>query len=78
MSVMLARSLLRAQGSNVTRRLFTTSGVLRQEEVSATPNLGHVPPPKKPVGAFRGGCVQTDRYEGMSGKFEHADSAAAS
>ncbi|GJE88266.1 hypothetical protein PsYK624_043490 [Phanerochaete sordida] len=56
MSSTLARSLFRAQPANITRRTLSTSRVLRQE-ASAAPNLGHVPPPKKPVGAFRGGIV---------------------
>lgn len=36
----------------VSHRLLSTTRVVRQE---ATPNLGSVPPAKKPVGAFRGG-----------------------
>ncbi|PCH40249.1 hypothetical protein WOLCODRAFT_136745 [Wolfiporia cocos MD-104 SS10] len=35
-------------------RTLSTSHVARE---AAAPNLGSVPPPKKPVGAFRGGIV---------------------
>ncbi|KAI0755129.1 hypothetical protein C8Q80DRAFT_412278 [Daedaleopsis nitida] len=35
-------------------RLISTTRAVRQE---ASPNLGSVPPAKKPVGAFRGGIV---------------------
>ncbi|EKM51885.1 uncharacterized protein PHACADRAFT_262281, partial [Phanerochaete carnosa HHB-10118-sp] len=54
---MLTRSLLRAQPANAIRRTFTTTRVVCQEAAATTPNLGHVSPPKKPVGAFRGGIV---------------------
>ncbi len=44
----------------VSSRLLSTTRVVRQE---ATPNLGSVPPAKKPVGAFRGGCVPCSLVE---------------
>ncbi|KIP10246.1 hypothetical protein PHLGIDRAFT_101604 [Phlebiopsis gigantea 11061_1 CR5-6] len=51
-----ARSLRRVHARNVTHSRFSTQSVLR-EEAAAAPNLGTIPPPKKPVGAFRGGIV---------------------
>lgn len=49
-----ALPLARTQPARIQTRLLSTTRVVRQE---ATPNLGAVPPAKKPVGAFRGGCV---------------------
>ncbi|KAI0713999.1 hypothetical protein C8T65DRAFT_645170 [Cerioporus squamosus] len=57
MASLAARTLplARAHSSRtVSSRLLSTTRVVRQE---ATPNLGSVPPVKKPVGAFRGGIV---------------------
>ena len=57
MASLAARSLPLARTHSARaapRRLLSTTRVVRQE---ATPNLGSVPPAKKPVGAFRGGCV---------------------
>ncbi|CAL1712924.1 unnamed protein product [Somion occarium] len=57
MSFAATRSLSFARGAQslVSRRLISTTPVIR--EAAATPNLGSVPPPKRPVGAFRGGIV---------------------
>lgn len=57
MSFAATRSLSFARGAQslVSRRLISTTPVIR--EAAATPNLGSVPPPKRPVGAFRGGYV---------------------
>jgi hypothetical protein len=74
MSATLVHSLLRAQATNITRRAFTTSHIVRQEATTTAPNLGHVPPPKKPVGAFRGGCVQYNNFRGVDMSLEHTDS----
>ncbi|KAK7681602.1 hypothetical protein QCA50_015335 [Cerrena zonata] len=43
----------------VSRRLISTTQVVREAAPTpaAAPNLGSIPPPKKPVGAFRGGIV---------------------
>ncbi|KAH9889810.1 hypothetical protein C8Q73DRAFT_705571 [Cubamyces lactineus] len=49
-----ALPLVRTQPSRISTRLLSTTRVARQE---VTPNLGTVPPAKKPVGAFRGGIV---------------------
>ncbi|KAI0917368.1 hypothetical protein AcW1_007430 [Taiwanofungus camphoratus] len=56
MSSILARHLASSRSfpSRVAGRFLSTTRVVREE---ATPNLGTVPPPKKPVGAFRGGIV---------------------
>ncbi|KAI0689074.1 hypothetical protein BC835DRAFT_1370726 [Cytidiella melzeri] len=53
MMLAIARSTAVTSG----KRLLNTSSGLRQEVASATPNIGTVPPPKKPVGAFRGGIT---------------------
>ncbi len=53
-----ALPLARTQSARIQSRLLSTTRVVRQE---ATPNLGTVPPAKKPVGAFRGGCVPSLR-----------------
>ncbi|KAI0087813.1 hypothetical protein BDY19DRAFT_892568 [Irpex rosettiformis] len=50
-------AVARSSSCLVGRRLLSTSSVIRQEAASATPNIGSVPPPKKPVGAFRGGLT---------------------
>lgn len=60
-------SAARTTSIPASRRLLATSQVLRD---AATPNLGTVPPPKKPIGAFRGGCVpcQARRLQRAHGK----------
>ncbi|KAI0789807.1 hypothetical protein C8Q75DRAFT_764917 [Abortiporus biennis] len=57
MSSTLARRALQSRATSgiSSRRLLSTTRVVRDEATS--PNLGTVPPPKKPVGAFRGGIV---------------------
>ncbi|EJF63175.1 hypothetical protein DICSQDRAFT_82590 [Dichomitus squalens LYAD-421 SS1] len=47
-------SLARATRPRVSSRLLSTTRAVCEE---ASPNLGSVPPAKKPVGAFRGGIV---------------------
>ncbi|TBU31835.1 hypothetical protein BD309DRAFT_1026586 [Dichomitus squalens] len=47
-------SLARTTRPRVSSRLLSTTRAVREE---ASPNLGSVPPAKKPVGAFRGGIV---------------------
>ncbi|OCH85745.1 hypothetical protein OBBRIDRAFT_814952 [Obba rivulosa] len=47
-------SAARTTSIPASRRLLSSSQVVRD---AATPNLGTVPPPKKPIGAFRGGIV---------------------
>ena len=54
-SLLAARSIARTTVPRAGRRLLSTTRVVREE--AAAPNLGSVPPAKKPVGAFRGGCV---------------------
>ncbi|KAJ3485533.1 hypothetical protein NLI96_g4903 [Meripilus lineatus] len=58
MSSTLARSITHTRRAPlaVQRRLISTTNVVR-EAAAPTPNVGTVPPPKKPVGAFRGGIV---------------------
>ncbi|KAH9847892.1 hypothetical protein C2E23DRAFT_740637 [Lenzites betulinus] len=46
--------LARTQFVRTQTRLLSNTRVVRQE---ATPNIGSVPPAKRPVGAFRGGIV---------------------
>ncbi|KAI0345980.1 hypothetical protein BDW22DRAFT_1353627 [Trametopsis cervina] len=50
-------TVARSAASIAGRRLLSNSSVLRQEAAATTANLGTVPPPKKPVGAFRGGVT---------------------
>ncbi|KAI0076321.1 hypothetical protein K474DRAFT_1663155 [Panus rudis PR-1116 ss-1] len=59
MSFAAARSIssLRNAQRVVPKRFISTTQVLRNEASTSTPNVGSVPPPKKPVGAFRGGIV---------------------
>ncbi|KAH9841420.1 uncharacterized protein C8Q71DRAFT_845601 [Rhodofomes roseus] len=58
----MSSSLLRLAASarpapaSLSKRALSTTRIVR-EAAPATPNLGTVPPPKKPVGAFRGGVV---------------------
>ncbi|KAI1793303.1 hypothetical protein LXA43DRAFT_885882 [Ganoderma leucocontextum] len=47
-------SLAKMAPQRTPTRLLSTTRAVRQEN---TPNLGSVPPAKKPVGAFRGGIV---------------------
>ncbi|KAI0802076.1 hypothetical protein BC629DRAFT_1591714 [Irpex lacteus] len=47
-------AVARFSTSVVGRRLLSSSRILREE---AAPNLGSIPPPKKPAGAFRGGIT---------------------
>ncbi|KAI0821999.1 hypothetical protein BC628DRAFT_1391915 [Trametes gibbosa] len=49
-----ARPLVRTHSALIQNRLLSTTRVVRQD---ATPNIGSVPPAKKPIGAFRGGIV---------------------
>ena len=53
MSAALARSvvIVRPSSARVSQRWLSTTRVVREE----APNVGSVPPPKRPVGAFRGG-----------------------
>ncbi len=55
MSSVLTRSVatFRPRSAQVSQRWISTTRAVREEVTS--PNLGTVPPPKKPVGAFRGG-----------------------
>ncbi|PSR70543.1 hypothetical protein PHLCEN_2v13582 [Hermanssonia centrifuga] len=57
MSSVLTRSVatFRPRSAQVSQRWISTTRAVREEVTS--PNLGTVPPPKKPVGAFRGGIV---------------------
>ncbi|KAI0731927.1 hypothetical protein C8Q72DRAFT_182419 [Fomitopsis betulina] len=55
-SVLRLAASARPASSAFSRRALSTSRVVRSEAVP-TPNIGTVPPPKKPVGAFRGGVV---------------------
>jgi hypothetical protein len=43
--------------SPATVRSLSTTRILRDTAVPVGANLGTVPPPKKPVGGFRGGCA---------------------
>lgn len=54
MSYAISRSVatVRPHSARVSRRWLSTSRIVRAE---ASPNIGSLPPPKKPVGAFRGG-----------------------
>ncbi|KDQ62385.1 hypothetical protein JAAARDRAFT_170722 [Jaapia argillacea MUCL 33604] len=58
MASSLPRSLVLARQTCTpsSARFLSTSHVLRNE-VAASPNLGTVPPPKKPIGGFRGGVI---------------------
>ncbi|EPT05119.1 hypothetical protein FOMPIDRAFT_1021481 [Fomitopsis schrenkii] len=56
-SVLRLAASARPASSALSRRALSTSRVVRSEAAPATPNIGTVPPPKKPVGAFRGGVV---------------------
>ncbi|KAF7796265.1 hypothetical protein EIP86_007439 [Pleurotus ostreatoroseus] len=58
MSSALVRSAasIRPRSACASQRWLSTTRVVR-EEAAASPNLGTLPPPKKPVGAFRGGIV---------------------
>ncbi|KAI0631996.1 hypothetical protein C8Q77DRAFT_1158680 [Trametes polyzona] len=57
MASLAARTLplARTHAVRTQSRLLSTTRAVRQE--AAAPNFGSVPPPKKPVGAFRGGIV---------------------
>ncbi|KAF9814982.1 hypothetical protein IEO21_04832 [Rhodonia placenta] len=51
----LGLTTARPAAACVARRSLATTPIAR--EAAPTPNLGTVPPPKKPIGAFRGGVV---------------------
>lgn len=57
-----SRAVILRPSAPTSARLLSSTRVARDTVVPAGANLGTIPPPKKPVGGFRGGCVSTTCY----------------